>query len=79
LGLRNRRRRGPSAPADRRIETRCWQEWAAVQRLREGRRLRRWQIIEIVVHAGLNTLTGYLNKVADTDIDFPAIKARKVD
>jgi hypothetical protein len=37
------------------------------------------QIIEIVLHAGLNTLTGYLNEVADTDIDFPAIKARKVD
>jgi hypothetical protein len=31
------------------------------------------------VHAGLSILTGYLNKVADTDIDFPAIKARKVD
>jgi uncharacterized peroxidase-related enzyme len=37
------------------------------------------QIIEIVLHVGLNTLTGYLNKVADTEIDFPAIKARKAD
>jgi uncharacterized peroxidase-related enzyme len=37
------------------------------------------QIIEIVAHVGLNTLTSYFNKVADTDIDFPAIKTRKAD
>jgi len=37
------------------------------------------QIIEIVLHVGLNALTGYVNKVADTDIDFPAIKSRKAE
>jgi uncharacterized peroxidase-related enzyme len=37
------------------------------------------QIIEIVAHVGLNTLTSYFNKVADTDIDFPPIKTRKAD
>jgi len=33
------------------------------------------QIIEIVVHVALNTLTNYVNSVAATDNDFPAIKA----
>jgi AhpD family alkylhydroperoxidase len=37
------------------------------------------QIIEIVLHAGLNMLAGLLNKVGDTDIDFPLIKPRKAD
>jgi uncharacterized peroxidase-related enzyme len=37
------------------------------------------QIVEIVLHAGLNILAGLLNKVGDTDIDFPLIKTRKVD
>jgi uncharacterized peroxidase-related enzyme len=37
------------------------------------------QIIEIVLHAGLNILAGLLNKVGDTDIDFPPIKTRKAD
>src|ERR1700712_1675425 len=37
------------------------------------------QIIEIVLHAGLNILAGLLNKVGDTDIDFPLIKTRKAD
>jgi hypothetical protein len=33
----------------------------------------------MVLHAGLNTLTGYLNKVADIDVDFPVIKTRKAE
>jgi uncharacterized peroxidase-related enzyme len=33
------------------------------------------QIIEIVLHVALNTLTNYVNNVAHTEIDFPAIKA----
>jgi AhpD family alkylhydroperoxidase len=37
------------------------------------------QIIEIVLHAGLNILAGFINKVGDTDIDFPLIKTRKAD
>jgi AhpD family alkylhydroperoxidase len=37
------------------------------------------QIIEIVLHAGLNILAGLINKVCDTDIDFPLIKTRKAD
>jgi AhpD family alkylhydroperoxidase len=37
------------------------------------------QIIEIVLHAGLNMLAGLLNKVGDTDIDFPLIQPRKAD
>ncbi len=37
------------------------------------------QIIEIVLHAGLNILAGLLNKVGDTDIDFPLIQPRKAD
>jgi uncharacterized peroxidase-related enzyme len=35
------------------------------------------QIIEIVLHVGLNTLTNYINVVADTEIDFPVIKAKQ--
>ena len=35
------------------------------------------QIIEIVHHVALNTLTNYVNEVAKTAIDFPAISSRK--
>ena len=34
------------------------------------------EVIEIVLHVALNTLTNYVNEVADTTIDFPAVKAR---
>ena len=33
------------------------------------------QIVEIVLHVALNTWTNYLNEVADTEIDFPAVAA----
>ena len=32
------------------------------------------QIVEIVLHVALNTLTNYVNNVAETAIDFPAAK-----
>jgi uncharacterized peroxidase-related enzyme len=35
------------------------------------------QIVEIVLHVALNTLTNYVNEVAKTDIDFPVVTARK--
>ncbi len=35
------------------------------------------QIIEIVVHVALNTLTNYVNEVAKTVIDFPVVEQRK--
>jgi len=35
------------------------------------------QVIEIVLHVALNTLTNYINVVADTDIDFPVLDAAK--
>jgi uncharacterized peroxidase-related enzyme len=35
------------------------------------------QIIEIVLHVALNTWTNYINEVAKTEIDFPAIAPRK--
>ena len=31
------------------------------------------EIVEIVVHVALNTLTNYVNEVAQTEIDFPAV------
>jgi len=34
------------------------------------------ELIEIVLHVALNTLTNYVNEVAETTIDFPAVKAR---
>jgi uncharacterized peroxidase-related enzyme len=34
------------------------------------------QIIEIVLHVALNTLTNYVNEVAKTEIDFPVVTAR---
>ena len=34
-------------------------------------------VIEIVLHVALNTLTNYVNEVAKTEIDFPAIAPRK--
>lgn len=34
------------------------------------------QLIEIVQHVGLNTWTNYINEVAKTDIDFPAVTHR---
>lgn len=35
------------------------------------------QVIEIVLHVGLNTWTNYINEVAKTDIDFPVMTTRK--
>ncbi len=35
------------------------------------------QVIEIVLHVALNTWTNYFNEVFKTDIDFPAVEARK--
>jgi uncharacterized peroxidase-related enzyme len=34
------------------------------------------QVIEIVLHVALNTLTNYVNEVARTDIDFPVVAHR---
>jgi alkylhydroperoxidase family enzyme len=31
------------------------------------------QVLEIVLHVALNTLTNYVNSVAATDIDFPVV------
>lgn len=36
------------------------------------------QIVEIVQHVGLNTWTNYINEVAQTEIDFPVVPARRV-
>ena len=35
------------------------------------------QIVEIVLHVALNTLTNYVNEVAQTEIDFPVISSLK--
>lgn len=35
------------------------------------------EIIEIALHVALNTLTNYVNEVAQTDIDFPKVADRK--
>jgi uncharacterized peroxidase-related enzyme len=35
------------------------------------------QILEIVLHVAFNTLTNYVNVVADTDIDFPVLEIGK--
>jgi uncharacterized peroxidase-related enzyme len=34
------------------------------------------QVIEIVLHVALNTLTNYVNEVAKTELDFPKAQAR---
>ncbi len=34
------------------------------------------QVMEIVLHVALNTLTNYVNNVAGTEIDFPVVKHR---
>ena len=34
------------------------------------------QVIEIVLHVALNTLTNYVNEVAQTTIDFPVVHRR---
>ncbi len=33
------------------------------------------EVVEIVLHVALNTLTNYINSVAQTDIDFPIVNA----
>ena len=33
------------------------------------------QVLEIVLHVALNTLTNYVNEVAQTEIDFPVVSA----
>jgi hypothetical protein len=35
------------------------------------------EIIEIVLHVAITTLTNYVNEVAETDIDFPKVAARE--
>lgn len=35
------------------------------------------EIVEIVLHVALNTLTNYVNEVAGTDIDFPVVPVRR--
>lgn len=35
------------------------------------------EIMEIVVHVALNTLTNYVNEVAQTEIDFPAVDEKQ--
>lgn len=35
------------------------------------------QVVEIVLHVALNTWTNYINKVAQTEIDFPVVTTRK--
>ncbi len=35
------------------------------------------QVIEIVLHVALNTLTNYVNEVAKTEIDFPMVAQKK--
>lgn len=35
------------------------------------------QLVEIVVHVALNTLTNYVNEVAQTEIDFPAVEVQR--
>jgi uncharacterized peroxidase-related enzyme len=34
------------------------------------------EIVEIVLHVALNTLTNYINEVARTEVDFPAVELR---
>jgi uncharacterized peroxidase-related enzyme len=36
------------------------------------------QVIEIVLHVALNTLTNYINEVGKTQIDFPVVSAKAV-
>ena len=33
------------------------------------------EIVEIIAHVALNTLTNYINNVLDTEVDFPAVDA----
>jgi alkylhydroperoxidase family enzyme len=35
------------------------------------------EVMEIVAHIALNTLTNYANEVAKTDIDFPIVAAKR--
>lgn len=35
------------------------------------------EIVEIVLHVALNTLTNYINEVAQTEIDFPKVDVKK--
>ena len=35
------------------------------------------EVMEIVLHVALNTLTNYVNTVAQTEIDFPVVEMRK--
>ncbi|WP_158672010.1 carboxymuconolactone decarboxylase family protein [Bradyrhizobium guangdongense] len=35
------------------------------------------EVIEIVLHVALNTLTNYVNEVARTEVDFPVVQAKR--
>jgi len=51
--------------------------WADDEDLREAREagLNDPEIIELIAHVTLNTLTNYTNHVADTELDFPSAEA----
>ena len=35
------------------------------------------EVVEIVLHVALNTLTNYINEVARTEIDFPVVQLKR--
>jgi alkylhydroperoxidase family enzyme len=35
------------------------------------------ELVEIVAHVALNTLTNYINEVFKTEVDFPVVQAKR--
>jgi len=56
------------------VETRGHVDDAAIQAVKQAGYTEA-QIVEIVLHVALNTLTNYVNVVAETEIDFPVVRA----
>jgi uncharacterized peroxidase-related enzyme len=58
------------------VENRGHVSQAAVETVRKAG-FEDGEIVEIVVHVALNTLTNYVNEVAGTEIDFPIVELRR--
>jgi uncharacterized peroxidase-related enzyme len=58
------------------VENRGHVSQAAVETVRKAG-FEDGEIVEIVVHVALNTLTNYVNEVAGTEIDFPIVERRR--
>ena len=55
------------------VENACPKDKLRVKVTKKTKNYLNAEIVEIVLHVALNTLTNYINEVAQTEIDFPKV------